>query len=141
MLERSMDGTTMPDGTVVESVYHLYAGIAAAHAVARDFASTDWAEIAMSYDLLLELDPDASTRLGWLVARSHAEGPAAVLTETQSLLDDDATARDHRVYALLGDLHSRLGETAAASRAFARAAALAPREAERAWLTARAEVG
>jgi predicted RNA polymerase sigma factor len=48
--------------------YQLQAAIAACHAEAPRFADTDWAQILVLYDLLLELGPSPIVRLNRAVA-------------------------------------------------------------------------
>lgn len=55
------------------SKYHLMAGIAACHAYAKDFKSTDWNLIIEHYDMLLSMDPSFVYQLNRIVALLHAK--------------------------------------------------------------------
>ncbi len=66
------------------SRWHVQAGIAAEHAGAADYASTDWPAIVRWYELLLRLDPSPAPQLGHAIAlaeagaaRAHAGGAGA----------------------------------------------------------------
>src|SRR5213595_2398229 len=61
------------------SEYHLQAGIAACHATAVDYQSTDWARILSLYDRLLEFDDSPVVALNRAVAVANIHGPHAGL--------------------------------------------------------------
>jgi RNA polymerase sigma-70 factor (ECF subfamily) len=61
------------------SEYHLEAAIAAEHAMAADFLSTDWGRIHYYYTALEALKPSAVVRLNLAIALGKKEGPAAAI--------------------------------------------------------------
>jgi len=74
--------------------YQIQAAISALHCEAADFASTNWAEIALLYAKLNALQPSPVVRLNGAVALSFANGPeaglAALRKRTKSMI-----VRDH----------------------------------------------
>ncbi len=122
--------------------YAVQAAIAALHCQATDAAATDWRQIAGLYEVLLRLAPTPVIELNHAVAVAMTDGPARGLA-----LLDALTARGTLAgYALLpgarADLLRRLGRTAEAAAAYARADALARLEPERRYYAGRrAELG
>jgi RNA polymerase sigma-70 factor (ECF subfamily) len=79
-LELSADGDELSD-------YHLKAGIASCHAVARSFPDTDWERILTYYDLLLMKDHSPIVALNRTVAIAMIHGPAVGLDEIDLIKD------------------------------------------------------
>ncbi len=78
--------------------YQLQAAIAACHAEAESFESTDWPQIVVLYDMLLHLAPSPITRLHRAIALRYAASPEAALDELKDLdraLDDLSAAPRH----------------------------------------------
>jgi RNA polymerase sigma-70 factor, ECF subfamily len=121
-LDAAIGGTSI-------SRYHIEAAIAATHARAASFASTDWAEILAHYDALNEFFPSPIVSLNRIIALRYARGADAALDEfheTDSLRD----LQESLLYqATLGELHCALGNDSIASQAYAAAATLAGNEA------------
>jgi RNA polymerase sigma-70 factor (ECF subfamily) len=120
--------------------YQIQAAINAVHADAASIEATDWRQILALYDLLLAMAPTPVVALNRAIALAEVEGPA----EAIALLDDRDIVLDdyHLFHASRADMLRRLGRHADAARAYERAAALAPSDAERAFLAGRlAEVG
>ncbi|NIR51340.1 sigma-70 family RNA polymerase sigma factor, partial [candidate division KSB1 bacterium] len=69
-LEKSASGEFL-------SEYHLQAGIAACHATASDYDSTDWHRILTYYDELIRLSHSPVVALNRAVALSMVDGPEA----------------------------------------------------------------
>ncbi len=107
-LERSATGDRMTE-------YHIEAGIAAAHATARDFASTDWAHIVDLYDHLYSMNPSPVVALNRAVAISRWKGPAAGLDALASIENHPALARYHLLPATLARLSEESGDPAKAA--------------------------
>src|SRR5882724_3665742 len=57
------------------SEYHLQAGIAACHASAKDYESTDWLGILALYERLIERDDSPVVALNRAVALANVHGP------------------------------------------------------------------
>jgi RNA polymerase sigma-70 factor (ECF subfamily) len=116
------------------SEYHLQAGIAACHAVAPDYAATDWPAILTQYDDLLRLRPTPVIALNRAVALAMVHGPRAGLVE----VDHVRTMPGMQDYALLhataGTFLERSGEPRAAAAHFSRALGCRISEPERRFL-------
>jgi RNA polymerase sigma-70 factor (ECF subfamily) len=113
--------------------YQIQAAISAVHADAASIGSTDWDQILALYDQLLALSPTPVVALNRAIALGEVRGPAAAL----ALVDDLDLDGYHLFHATRADLLRRLGRTDEAARAYARAAGLAPADAERAFLEGR----
>jgi RNA polymerase sigma-70 factor (ECF subfamily) len=83
--------------------YQLQAAIAAEHARAPSYDTTDWPEIVRLYDLLMSVFPTPSAALARAVAAAEATGPAAGL----ALLAD--LPQSPRWHAVRADLLARDG--------------------------------
>jgi RNA polymerase sigma-70 factor (ECF subfamily) len=115
--------------------YQIQAAINAVHADAASFEATDWTQIVALYDQLLAVSPTPVVALNRAIAVGEVRGPLAAL----ALLDDLDLNDYHLFQATRADLLRRLGRSSEALRAYARAADLAPSEAERAFLFGRLE--
>jgi RNA polymerase sigma-70 factor, ECF subfamily len=115
-LDRSARGTVM-------STYHVQAGIAAAHATAPDFASTDWAYIADLYDQLYELNPSPVVALNRAVAISFWKGAEEGLRAIATIEGHTALARYYLLPATLARLWLDAGDPARAAFYYSRALA------------------
>jgi RNA polymerase sigma factor (sigma-70 family) len=65
--------------------YQLQAAIAACHCEAPSWDDTDWRQILVLYDMLLNLQPSPVTRLHRAVAVRYVEGVPAALAELEDL--------------------------------------------------------
>jgi RNA polymerase sigma-70 factor (ECF subfamily) len=110
--------------------YQLQAAINAVHADAPTVQETDWPQIVALYDQLLGVAPTAVVALNRAVAVGEVQGPAMALVLVEEL-DLDTYYPFHATRA---DLLRRLGRHREAAAAYQRAAALAPTDAERAFL-------
>lgn len=119
------------------SRYHLEAGIAACHAQAADFATTDWARILAFYDLLAERMPSPIARLNRAVAVSFVSGPERGLAELDALGAPRELARYYLLPATRGELLRRAGRPLEASAAFREALACGCSAPERRFLEQR----
>ena len=117
--------------------YTLQAAIAALHAQAETYDRTDWAQILVLYDALLETWASPVVALNRAIALGMVAGPAAALAEVERLEDDGALARYHYLAATRADLLVRLERHAEAAAAYRVALHLADNEAERAFLAER----
>jgi RNA polymerase sigma-70 factor (ECF subfamily) len=119
------------------SEYHLQAGIAACHATAPDDASTDWPRILGFYDRLFELDPSPVIALNRAVVIANVRGPQAGLEAVRAMRDLDKLDGYYLLYAVLGDLESRLDHSESAARHFRRSIEFATLDSERTFLARR----
>jgi RNA polymerase sigma-70 factor (ECF subfamily) len=114
--------------------YTLQAAIAAVHAEAADARSTDWAQIAGLYEVLLRAEPSPVVALNRAVAIAMRDGPAAGLALIDEILARGELADYHLAHAARADLCRRLGRTAEARASYERALALARQAPERQFL-------
>jgi RNA polymerase sigma-70 factor (ECF subfamily) len=118
--------------------YQIQAAINAVHADAASIEATDWSQVLALYDQLLAVSPTPVVALNRAIALGEVRGPRAALALLGDLDLDDY----HLFHAARADLLRRLGRPTDAARAYARAADLAPSDAERAFLFGRLdEVG
>jgi RNA polymerase sigma-70 factor (ECF subfamily) len=111
--------------------YQIQAAINAVHADADSFDATDWSQILALYDQLLAMTPTSVVAMNRAIALAEVRGPQPAL----DILDGLDLAGYHLFHAARADLLRRLGRHDEASRAYSRAAALAPSDAERIFLT------
>ncbi|MDT5347383.1 MAG: polymerase sigma-70 factor, subfamily [Mycobacterium sp.] len=109
---RLLDDSLRRTGAIADP-YQLQAAIAAEHARAASYRSTDWPEIVRLYDLLLSVQPSAPASLARAVALAESDGAAAGLRALDQLVPDQ------RCHAVRGELLARQGryvEAIAATR-------------------------
>lgn len=116
--------------------YQLEAAIQSAH-VARRHGGADWAAIAHLYDGLIALAPSLGALVGRAAALAEIAGAEAGLAALRAIPREVADVYQP-CWALRADLLVRLGRTAEAASAFARAIALTADPAVRAFLAERA---
>jgi RNA polymerase sigma-70 factor, ECF subfamily len=117
--------------------YTLQAAIAAVHAEAPDSASTDWAQIAGLYDVLMKLDPSPVVELNRAVAVAMLDGPQAGLDIVNTILDRGDLVDYQFAHSAQADLCRRLGLTSEAIAAYTRALALTNQAPERRFIERR----
>ena len=117
--------------------YQIQAAIAAVHAEAARAEDTDWPQIVMLYDALLEHNPSPVVALNRAVAVAMAEGPERGLAALEALRRGRALEGYLYLHATRADLLRRLGRAAAARSAYRRALNLASNAAERSFLQRR----
>jgi hypothetical protein len=110
--------------------YQLQAAINAVHADATAAEQTDWAQIVALYDHLLAIAATPVVALNRAIAIGEVHGPRAAL----ALVDKLDLDNYHSFHATRADLLQRMGRTAEATAAYARAADLAPTDNERNFL-------
>ncbi|HWL99703.1 MAG TPA: DUF6596 domain-containing protein [Nocardioidaceae bacterium] len=111
--------------------YGVQAAIAECHAVAPSVEETDWEQIVLLYDVLLQLAASPVVELNRAVAISMARGPAAALPVVDDLVAAGSLAGSHLLPSVRGELLSRLGRTDEARREIDRAVGLCGNERER----------
>ena len=89
--------------------YALQATIAACHARARTPQETNWEQIVLLYDALLQISPSPIVALNRAVAVGMEQGPAAGLAELDTLAAEPALAGYHLLPSIRGDLLIKLG--------------------------------
>jgi RNA polymerase sigma-70 factor (ECF subfamily) len=115
--------------------YQIQAAINAVHADADSFEATDWSQILVLYDRLLQFTPTPVVALNRAIALAEVRGPQTAL----DTIDDLDLKEYHLFHAARANLLRRLGRHDDASQAYARAASLATSEAERTFLIDRLE--
>ncbi|MDQ1620151.1 MAG: polymerase sigma-70 factor, subfamily [Actinomycetota bacterium] len=117
--------------------FTLQAVIAAVHADAATYATTDWAQLLAVYDLLLREWPTPVVALNRTVPLAMVAGPAVALAEVERLERDGRLEGYRYLAATKADLLRRLGSAAEARDAYAAALRLADNEAEKTFLARR----
>jgi RNA polymerase sigma factor (sigma-70 family) len=118
--------------------YQLQAAIAALHDEAPSFEATDWEQIVVLYEVLLQISSNPIIELNHAAAVGIARGPRAGLALLETLGDDPHLAEDYRLYAARAHLFEMVGDRPHARAAFLSAAERAPNLAQQRYLHAQA---
>ncbi len=110
--------------------YAIQAAIAAVHAEAASFESTDWEQIVVLYRLLGRHEPGPIVRLGHAVAVGRAVGLREGLRLLDELADDPVLDRLRAYHVARAVTLDELGERSAAAEAYRRALGLPGNDAE-----------
>ena len=121
------------------SDYHLEAEIAAVHALAADFTSTDWERIIECYDELQRRKFSPVAELNRIVAIERLRGIAEAMSTLDTLSDKVDLSRNAIYHLTLGRLLSQKGDPDAARSAYETAIDLSPNLAVRRFLKGRIE--
>ena len=119
--------------------YTLQAAIAAVHAGSSSTASTDWREVTLLYDRLLQIQPSPVVELNRAVAVAMSEGLEQGLCLIDDLLAREQLSHYHLAHSARADLCRRLGRIPEARASYEKALALARQETERRFLARRLE--
>jgi RNA polymerase sigma-70 factor (ECF subfamily) len=117
--------------------YQVQAAISALHAQARLSSETDWAQIAVLYDLLCAMTPSPVVELNRAVAVAMSDGIDAGMTLLDRLGDMGELSEYYLFYAARADLLRRKGRPDEAGVAYARALDLCQNTTERSFLRRR----
>ncbi|HEX7157630.1 MAG TPA: RNA polymerase sigma factor [Edaphobacter sp.] len=117
--------------------YALQAAIAACHAQAKTAAETDWKQIVLHYDALLQISPSPIVALNRAVAVGMAQGPGAGLHALDALAAEPALTNYHLLPSVRADLLTKLGRFAEAREELQRALAMTENRREQDLLTAK----
>jgi len=117
--------------------FALQAAIAALHAEAPSYATTDWPQVLALYTELLRAWPSPVVALNRAVALAEVDGPEAALAEVDELGQDGRLAGYHYLPAARAALLRRLGRRAEAADAYRAALELASNGPERDFLARR----
>jgi RNA polymerase sigma factor (sigma-70 family) len=129
-LQQSAEGGDISD-------YHLQAGIAACHATALDYESTDWVSILSLYDRLMQFDDSPVIALNRAVAVANVHGPEEGLKAVHAIEGRQKLAGYYLFYSVIGELEMRLKNHKAAAEQFRKAFELAETKSERGFLLKR----
>ena len=119
--------------------YTLQAAIAAVHAESTSTTSTDWRQITLLYDQLLQIQPSPVVELNRAVAVAMSEGLEQGLRLIDELLERDELCNYHLAHSARADLCRRLGRIPQARASYEKALALAHQEPDRRFLAKRIE--
>ncbi|WP_373310569.1 RNA polymerase sigma factor, partial [Asanoa iriomotensis] len=117
--------------------YALQAAIAAVHAEAPSWPSTDWSEIVRLYDLLLAQWPSPVVALNRAVALGMRDGAVVGLSALEPLSTEPALATYPYLSASRADFLRQLGRWTEAASAYEEALALTSNDVERDFLLSR----
>lgn len=112
--------------------YQVEAAIVACHAEAPSWAATDWQQILILYDLLLQMTPSPVVRLNRAVALRQVAGLEAALAEVNELAPQ--LDNYHLFHATRGQFLLELGEREQARASALRALGLTQNRAEQSLL-------
>ena len=115
--------------------FTIQAAIAAVHAEAPAFESTDWAQIVSLYSLLLMQGEDPVVRMNRAIAIGRRDGPEAGLALLEELEGEPGLAGHHPYHVALALFRTELGRDP--DSAWAQALALAGNAAERRFIARR----
>ena len=139
MIARGMSHLRESTAGGVVTEYHLQAGIAACHATAKDYQSTDWARILSLYDRLMEFEDSPVVALNRAVAVANVHGAKTGLETVRAIRDGKKLDSYYLLYAVMGELEMRLNNREAAAQEFRKAFELAETKPERALLLRRVQ--
>jgi len=117
--------------------YTLQAAIAAVHAYAPSFDTTDWTQIVSLYDMLLQIAPSPVIEINRAAAVAMRDGPLTGLALIDAILAGDDLSSYHLAHAARAELCRRLGRTEEARTSYLQALSLVEQEAERRFLKRR----
>jgi RNA polymerase sigma-70 factor (ECF subfamily) len=119
--------------------FTLQAAIAAIHAKSSSAATTDWRQITLLYDRLLQIQPSPVVELNRAVAIAMCDGFEQGLRLIDELLAREHLSNYHLAHAARADLCRRLGRIEEARASYEKALGLAVQEPDRRFLTRRLE--
>jgi RNA polymerase sigma-70 factor (ECF subfamily) len=114
--------------------FHVEAAIAACHALAPTYASTDWTRIVVLYDALRALAPSLVVDVNRATAVAMRSGAHAGLDELDAIPEREVLGRYPYALAAYADLHASLGNLDEARTYLDRALACQSSPAQRALL-------
>ncbi|HAV62827.1 MAG TPA: sigma factor, ECF subfamily protein [Verrucomicrobiales bacterium] len=117
--------------------FHLQAGIAACHAAAINYESTDWSQILVLYDQLARMDASPVVALNRAIAVANVHGPEAGLAAIAAIEDPARLESYHLLHAVRGELESQANRPAVAIGHFQRALELTSVKSEQEFLVRR----
>jgi RNA polymerase sigma-70 factor, ECF subfamily len=120
--------------------YALQAAVAACHMRARTAEATDWQQIVVLYDALMQINPSPIVALNRAVAVGMAQGPAAGLDALDAIAGsagDSPLADNHLLPSVRGDLLMKMGRFTEAREEIQRAIAITKNLREQELLTER----
>jgi RNA polymerase sigma-70 factor (ECF subfamily) len=117
--------------------YAIQAAISAVHAEAKHSSDTDWAQIVVLYDVLLNMGTSPVIELNQAAAVAMRDGPERGIELIDALLARGELTTYHLAHSARADLLRRLGRADAALAAYATALELTTQEPERRFIQRR----
>lgn len=119
------------------TAYHLQAGIAACHVLAKDYQSTDWPQILSLYDRLVAIDRSPVIALNRAVAVSQVRGPQAGLQAIAAIPGRQSLDAYYLLYAVQAEFETQLSNFPIAVGHYRKAIQLTEIDSEKAFLLQR----
>ncbi len=91
------------------TTYHIEAAIAYQHCIATSYATTNWEKILGYYDILLNIENDPVVFLNRCLVILELNGPEKALLSIQEIQNNKVICKYYLYYAILGEIHERLG--------------------------------
>jgi RNA polymerase sigma factor (sigma-70 family) len=121
------------------SEYHLQAGIAACHCLARSYEETDWPRILMLYDMLVQVNSSPVVALNRAIALARVQGPETGIKAVEEIKAHGRLDNYHLLHAVLGEFHMEMGNYKEAAENYRRALELTHTRSEKAFLMRKLE--
>ena len=137
IISRGMHHLSQSAGGDEITEFHVQAGIAACHCTAKDYESTDWAQILSLYDRLMEFDDSPVVALNRAVAVANVHGPQAGVDAVAAIRHRKELDSYYLLYAVLGEFEAQLDDPLAAAGYFRKSLQLAQTESEQDFLSKR----
>jgi len=119
------------------SEYHLEAGIAAEHCMAKDFKETNWQSIYDQYELLYGLKKNPIIKLNMAIISSQLEGIPKAIHALEELISDKELETYYFLYATLGVFNLKIKDYEKAGGYLSHAKSLTSSEKEQQFLNKR----
>jgi RNA polymerase sigma-70 factor (ECF subfamily) len=116
------------------SSFHLQAGIASCHCLAKSYDETDWARILSLYDLLEEASRSPVVALNRAIAVGKVRGAPSGLDALAEIKEEKALRRYYLFYAVQAEFCAELGRHDEARRNYEQALTFTELPAERNFL-------
>lgn len=124
------------------SSYHLEAGIAMQHCMAKDYDSTNWSIIKSLYTQLYEIKKSPVIKLNLAIVEGILHGPMAAIAILEDLKSKNKRlSQYYLLYATLGEFYKRVGQNVLATKNFKVALDLTENDKEKQLLSKKLEVG
>jgi RNA polymerase sigma-70 factor (ECF subfamily) len=137
MIARGMSHLETASAGREVSAFHLQAGIASCHCLARTCNETDWRKILSLYDLLVSINDSPVVSLNRAVAVARVCGASTGLEAVDLLRNEKVLGRYYLYYAVRAELLAEMGREDEAQQNYREAMALTSLPAERNFLAER----
>lgn len=117
------------------SAYHIEAAIAYEHCVSKSYDQTNWKAILGYYDLLHSIARDPVVYLNKCLVVMEVYGPETALEALETIKNHNSLHKYYLYYAVLGEIHYRLGKKEEAIQFFRKALKLTQSKTEQQFLS------